>query len=49
MKIKTQFYWFIAGVFIIPFLVLFAFSIMEYYRTPQNYLVPGYEIGRAHV
>lgn len=43
MKIKTQFYWFIAGVFIIPFLVLFAFSIMEYYRTPQNYLVPGYD------
>ena len=42
MKIKTQFYLFIAGIILIPFLLFGAMALLDYNRKPERLVIPSY-------
>jgi signal transduction histidine kinase len=42
MKIRSQFFFLIIGILIVPILVMSFIAFISYFRTPESTLVPGY-------
>ncbi|MDR3283767.1 MAG: HAMP domain-containing histidine kinase [Treponema sp.] len=43
MKIRSQFYILLSGIIIIPLIAFGALMLVNYYRSPERLLVPGYK------
>jgi signal transduction histidine kinase len=41
VKIRTQFYILLSGIILIPLIVLGAMELINYYRSPERYSIPG--------
>jgi signal transduction histidine kinase len=47
VKIRTQFYILLSGILLIPLMVLGTTMLVNYFRSPERLLVPGYKESQA--